>query len=203
MDLNTIFYIIVLIYSIILHEIGHAIVADIEGDKTARLAGRITLNPIPHIDPLGSVIFPILSYLSFGGAMGWAKGVPYNPANLRRPKIGEALVSVAGIATNLIIAIFFGLICRFFLGENSPFFNICLIIVLVNTSLAFFNLLPIPPFDGARIFTALFPKLGKKYVYMADSLGPVALIASIVLASYIWKFLSPLVYIFARFIIGS
>ena len=202
MDLNTIFYIVVLIYSIILHEIGHAIVADIEGDKTARMAGRITLNPVPHIDPVGSIFFPILSYLSFGATMGWAKGVPYNPANLRRPRIGEALVSVAGVGTNLTIAIFFGLICRFFLTSDSSLFPIFLIIIFVNTSLAFFNLLPIPPFDGARIFTALFPSLGKKYVYMADSLGPVALIASIFLASYIWKFLAPLVYVFAHFIIG-
>jgi Zn-dependent protease len=203
MTLETIFYIIILIYSIILHEITHAVVADREGDKTARMAGRITLNPIPHIDLFGSIIVPILSFLSFGGFMGWAKGVPYNPNNLHHPKTGEAKVAVAGVFLNFIIGTSFALLYRFFVSVGlSDFADIALMISFVNISLCFFNLLPIPPFDGARIILAFFPGAAKKFLYFIDRNGAVFLILALLLASYIWKFIAPLVSSYITLIAG-
>jgi Zn-dependent protease len=203
MQIETIFYIIILIYSIILHEIAHAVVADREGDKTARMAGRITLNPIPHIDLFGSIIVPIVSFLSFGGFMGWAKGVPYNPHNLRNPKMGEAKVAVAGVLLNFIIGTSFALLYRFFTSAGlADFADIALMISFVNISLCFFNLLPIPPFDGARIILAFSPVSARKLLYFIDRNAVVFLILALFLASYLWKFLSPLVSFYIGFIAG-
>ena len=105
---------VVLILSIIAHEIAHGYAADSLGDPTARLSGRLTMNPIPHIDPMGSVIIPAM--LMFSGSpvlFGWAKPVPYNPYNLKNQRWGEALVALAGSATNILLAVIFGLIVRF------------------------------------------------------------------------------------------
>jgi Zn-dependent protease len=203
MSIETIFYIIILIYSIILHEIAHAVVADREGDKTARMAGRITLNPIPHIDPVGSLLIPILSFLSFGGFMGWAKGVPYNPHNLRNPKIGEAKVAVAGVFLNLVLGTTFALLYRFFSAAGfSSFADISLMIAFVNISLGFFNLLPIPPFDGARIILAFFPAYARKFLYFIDRNAFIFLVLALLLASYIWRFISPVVGAYVQFFAG-
>lgn len=104
-----IFYFIVLIFSIIIHEVAHGYAAYMLGDATAKLQGRLTLNPAPHIDPIGSLLVPLICVLSPGGFLfGWAKPVPYNPYNLRNQRWGESLVAVAGVATNLFLALFLG-----------------------------------------------------------------------------------------------
>lgn len=149
-----------LVLSIVAHEAAHGYAADALGDPTARLQGRLTLNPLPHIDPLGSVLVPGL--LVFTGApflFGWAKPVPYNPYNLKNQKWGEALVAAAGPATNLAIALFFGLLIRFGLAaEIGPIFEqLARITVYLNILLALFNSIPIPPLDGSKMLKALLP----------------------------------------------
>src|SRR3989338_6814886 len=108
-----IIFIIILILSVIIHEVSHGYVANMLGDPTAKLAGRLTLNPISHLDPVGSFLVPVLMYVSTGFMFGWAKPVPYNPYNLRNQRWGTALVGVAGVAANFLLAIVFGLTIRF------------------------------------------------------------------------------------------
>ncbi len=151
--------IIILIFSVILHEVAHGYMADKLGDPTARFAGRLTLNPILHIDLFGSIILPAALFLSGSPIMfGWAKPVPYNPHNIRG-RMGEALVALAGPATNLLLAIVFGLLLRVGLGAGDPDIpSILYMIVHMNVLLAIFNLLPIPPLDGSKIMSALLPR---------------------------------------------
>lgn len=158
---NTFFYIIVLILSVIIHEICHGFMAEYFGDKTARLAGRLTINPLKHLDLLGSVILPLLLIMTNAGfVVGWAKPVPYNPNNLSNRKWGTISVASAGILANLALAIFFGLMIRiaYSIGFTSEsFYFITGLIVFVNLLLAFFNLMPFPPLDGSKILFALLP----------------------------------------------
>jgi Zn-dependent protease len=142
----TILSIIILIFSIIVHEIAHGFMADWLGDPTARLQGRLTLNPIKHIDPVGSIIVPLITSLS-GFTFGWAKPVIYNPYNLKNKRQGEFLIALAGPASNLVIAAIFGFIIRFnFVNAlaMTPFLEICSYIVVINLVLAIFNLIPVP-----------------------------------------------------------
>jgi len=158
-----IFYIAILLFSVVIHEVSHGAVANLLGDPTAKLKGRLTLNPIPHIDPLGTIILPIFSMIFFGFAFGWAKPVPYNPYNLSNPRRDTALVGFAGPASNFILAIVFGVALRFipissFGAVDSPLFPMAAIfgiIVFLNLLLGIFNLLPIPPLDGSKLLFAL------------------------------------------------
>ncbi len=165
MQPDFIFTLAVLILSIVIHEVSHGYVAEMLGDPTARLAGRLTLNPIKHIDPLGSVIIPGL--LALSGAkilIGWAKPVPYNPYNLQ-PRFGvpghalEALVAGSGPAVNVLIAVIFGVLIRFAdtLALGDTFISLASIVVYVNILLALFNLIPIPPLDGSKVLSAFLP----------------------------------------------
>lgn len=158
--MEIIFFVAILIMSVIIHEISHGYVAYILGDPTAKLAGRLTLNPISHIDPLGSIIVPTLMALIPGGIIfGWAKPVPYNPYNLRNQKWGTALVASAGAISNLFIALIFGTLIRFadVLSLSGPFLQISGMIVLLNIVLAIFNLIPIPPLDGSKVLFSILP----------------------------------------------
>lgn len=160
MELAFFFIIAALILSIIVHEAAHGYVANWLGDPTARLAGRLTLNPIPHIDLLGSVIVPGLLYVTGAGILfGWAKPVPYNPYNLKNQRWGEALVAGAGPAVNILIALVFGLLMRFsgVFALDAAFLTIAGYIVYINILLAFFNLIPFPPLDGSKVLTAFLP----------------------------------------------
>lgn len=158
MDLTTgLFVIVIIIFSAIIHEVMHGVAAEWLGDKTARYAGRITLNPIPHIDPFGSILLPLVFTLTNSPIMfGWAKPVPYNPYNLRPGRFSEAIVAGAGPLSNLAIALVFGAVIRLniFGGLNPVLF----LIVVINTMLFIFNLLPIPPLDGSKVLEALLPR---------------------------------------------
>lgn len=149
-----ILFLVILIVSIIAHEVAHGYAADSLGDPTARHAGRLTLNPLPHIDLAGSILIPALLLFSGSPIMfGWAKPVPYNPYNLRNKRWGETYVALAGSATNLLLALIFGLLIRFGGGMLSePALMLAGAIMLVNLFLGIFNLIPFPPLDG---FTAL------------------------------------------------
>lgn len=154
-----IFGIIVLIFSVIIHEAAHGWAANSLGDPTAKLAGRLTLNPIPHIDLWGTILIPAaLLFMGSGFLFGWAKPVPYNPYNLRNQRWGEAFVAIAGVATNLILAVLFGFIARYAYAMGSVTFgDLASVVVLVNLSLGIFNLLPFPPFDGYTFLRSVLP----------------------------------------------
>jgi Zn-dependent protease len=165
MQIDVIFSVVILIFSVVLHEVAHGYMANYLGDPTARLQGRLTLNPISHIDPLGSIFLPLILVLSNSPLLiGYAKPVPYNPYNLPR-RFDEALVAFAGPATNIFLALLFALFIRFGGGSMSPaLLTAFATIVLVNIMLALFNLIPVPPLDGSKIFSAILPgPLGRMY----------------------------------------
>jgi Zn-dependent protease len=153
-----IFFILILLMSVVIHEVSHGYAAYLQGDMTAKYQGRLTLNPLKHIDPIGSIIVPIVtSFLGF--PFGWAKPVPFNPYNLRNQRWGELLVAAAGPAANIIIAIFFGVIVRLalFTAPSSSFVYISAWVIWINICLAVFNLIPIPPLDGSKILFSFLP----------------------------------------------
>lgn len=154
-----IFTIAVLIFSIIIHEVAHGYAAYALGDPTAKLAKRLTLNPLRHLDPIGSVLLPAILVLSHSGFLfGWAKPVPYNPYNLKNQRWGEAIVAVAGVGTNLLLAVLFAFIARFaFASGMDTFGTLAASVTLVNLYLGIFNLLPIPPLDGYTFIRGLLP----------------------------------------------
>ena len=158
-----IFLIIILLFSIIIHEIAHGAIANYLGDSTAKYEGRLTLNPLKHLDPVGSVLLPLmLAIFQSPFLIGWAKPVPVNPYNLRNPKKDMAKISVAGPTVNFAVALFFSLIIHFFsIPEN--LLAIFSIIIFINILLAVFNLMPIPPLDGSKI---LFSFLPSKFEYV-------------------------------------
>ncbi|MCK5536646.1 MAG: site-2 protease family protein [Bacteroidales bacterium] len=155
--------IIVLIYSAIIHEYMHGWMAERLGDDTAKNEGRLTLNPIPHIDINGSIILPAILIMSGAPFLfGWAKPVPYNPNNLRDKIYGGAKVALAGPLANLIMALFFGMVLRaIFIFEpvfiNQIMITFLVIIVQINLLLMVFNLLPIPPLDGSKVIMPFLP----------------------------------------------
>ena len=170
-----IFIIALLVESIVLHEMAHGYVALLFGDQTAKHQGRLTLNPIPHIDPMWTVIIPIAAYILSKGTfiIGGAKPVPVNPFNYRRPVLGDICVSVAGVAVNFLIAVMMILllnIVQIFFGgpQETLAVNVLLNVALLNIVLAMFNLIPIPPLDGSHLFKYLLPQeLRRSY----DNLG--------------------------------
>lgn len=202
--------IVIVVLSIILHEVAHGFMADRLGDPTARYAGRLTLNPFSHIDPIGSVALPgILALTSSPFMIGWAKPVPYNPYNLKNQRWGEALVAFAGPMTNIFIAILFGAILRFAgpLGLSGPVLGACVTAVSANLVLAIYNLIPIPPLDGSKILSALLPaglRIGyKRLEESMYALGPVGLVGVGLVAIYLlWPVLSRLVSFLFALIVG-
>jgi Zn-dependent protease len=158
------FLIIILIFSVVIHEVSHGMVANYLGDQTAKYAGRLTLNPLKHLDPIGSVVVPVFLVLAVkligtGIVFGWAKPVPINPNNFRDRKYGEAKVALAGPLANLAIAIVFGLCLRFlpFVSMSLGLYTMFSYIVYVNVLLAVFNLIPVPPLDGSHILFTFLP----------------------------------------------
>jgi len=158
------FLIVILLFSIVIHEVSHGAMAFYLGDPTAKYAGRLTLNPLKHLDPIGSIILPffliLMAKLTGGGIIfGWAKPVPINPYNFRDQKYGSAKVALAGPASNLALALVFGLALRFLpiLDIHPGPVLMFSYIVWVNILLAVFNLLPIPPLDGSHLLFTFLP----------------------------------------------
>ena len=187
-----IFSIIVLIMSAAIHEYMHGFAANQMGDPTAKEAGRLTLNPIKHLDLFGSILIPLT--LLFAGSnflFGWAKPVPYNPNNLSDRKYGDAKVALAGPLANLFVAVMFSIVFRF-LDHSSLFAYLVGEIVVINLILMIFNLVPIPPLDGSKILAVFLPyNLRNKLFYM-DARFSMLLV--IVFVFFGFSFISPIVY---------
>lgn len=157
--MEIVFHIAILIMSVVIHEVAHGYAALYLGDQTAKYEGRLTLNPLKHLDPVGSILVPLISYTTGGFIIGWAKPVPYNPHNLRPGRWSEAIVAGAGPLSNFALALIFGMLVRLSAGEvSSAFLTITVAIVFVNLALGIFNLIPVPPLDGSKLLFALFPE---------------------------------------------
>lgn len=173
--LDPVIFIALLIVAVILHELSHGLVARRLGDRTAEAAGRLTLNPIPHIDPFGSVLLPALLALSGAPVFGWAKPVPVSPRAFARPTEGMALTALAGPVTNLGLALIAG---RILVPVTSGFAaDLAWAFGVVNVVLAIFNLLPIPPLDGSRMVPLFLGERGRATYARVEPYGFLILFA--------------------------
>lgn len=198
----TIFTILILVFSVIIHEVSHGYAALMMGDVTAKYAGRLTLNPIKHLDPFGSVILPVLLTILPGNfVLGWAKPVPYNPYNFKNKRLGELFVAAAGPLSNILLALVFGLIIRLAIYFNyaTAFISLALVIVLVNLVLAIFNSLPIPPLDGSKILFNLWPNFSPQIRLNLEKHGFVILLFFVLFLS---KFLFPIILFLTALLTG-
>ena len=191
MQLDIIFQIAVLIMSVVVHEVAHGFVANYLGDPTARIAGRLSLNPLPHIDPIGSVFIPLLLYLTGAGVIfGWARPVPVNPYNLRG-KYGEAIVAAAGPLSNLALSAIFGMLLRIAAPAlPETFVQITVVVVVINLVLALFNLIPIPPLDGSKILFAFLPY---HLLHLREPLERYGFFIVLIFIVFFWQFLAPII----------
>ncbi len=200
--IDNIFYIVILIASVVIHEVSHGFMAERFGDDTARSAGRLTLNPIKHMELFGSVILPAVLILSHAGfVFGWAKPVPYNPNNLRNVKWGTIAVALSGVLANFFISVFFGLAMRFSAGLDLPagFYFITSVIVTVNLALGIFNLIPIPPLDGSKVLFYLFPE---SVMYKLFSLERYSFFLLIIFVVFFADYLYPVLGFLFRLLTG-
>ncbi len=172
-----IFYFLIIIPSAVIHEYAHGWMADRLGDPTARNMGRLTLNPIAHIDLFGTILMPIFLFIMTAGSFlfAYAKPVPYNPYNLRDMKKDPALVGIAGPLSNIIIAVIFSVIIRF-IPLSPSMTSLFAIIVYANILLAVFNMVPIPPLDGSKVLYALLPDSAWKIKQTLEQYGIVLLL---------------------------
>lgn len=202
--MEEVFAILILIMSVVIHEVCHGYAAEALGDKTARYAGRLTLNPIVHIDLFGSIIVPIITaiippHMTFG----WAKPVPVNPYNFKNQRWGEFLVAAAGPASNLAIAVIFGTVLRFqnvYYHLSDSFLKMTLTLVVINLILAIFNLVPVPPLDGSKILYGLLPR---RYIFVRDFLDRYSIAIFLFFIFFVWEFVDPLVVYILKLIIGA
>ena len=202
-----IYFFVILIFSIIIHEVSHGFVADKLGDPTARLQGRLTLNPKPHIDLFGSIILPLILMISHSPILfGWAKPVPFDPFNLKNPRKDSALISLAGPSANFIIAILFSIIARILVLINFSgfefFYSLAVSTVLLNVVLGVFNLIPIHPLDGFKVVGGLLSEKQASEWYQLERFGIIFLLAFLFLpvggSNMLNLVLGPVI----RFIIG-
>jgi Zn-dependent protease len=168
--------------AIILHEVAHGYTAFLLGDPTAKRAGRLTLNPLKHIDPFGTILLPLLLLFSSGGKFffGYAKPVPFNPRYFKDERMGMLLTGIAGPATNIVLAIVFGLTLRLFPLAGPAWvgtaFELVYFFAYANLALAFFNLVPIPPLDGSRVVQWILPDGLRDAYHSLERYGFIAII---------------------------
>ena len=199
-----IFQIVVLIFSAVIHEVSHGFVANALGDPTAKDMGRLTLNPLKHLEPFGSVILPALLMLAKSPILfAWAKPVPFNPLNLKDPKWDSARIAIAGPLSNFAIAIVFGLFLRFIpFGDNPAFAlfpELFAIIVFINIMLGVFNLVPIPPLDGSKLLFAFLGDSQREAMQFLEQNGLILLLLFILFG---FQLIMPVINFLFRIITG-
>lgn len=198
--------------SIIMHEVAHGWIADYLGDPTARLSGRLTLNPIPHIDPIGTILVPLISYFSIGYIFGWAKPVPIDPYNLKNPKKDLLFISLAGPATNIALAIILSVFLRILILILPSEASLKLLsdlfggLIGTNILLAVFNLIPIHPLDGEKILAGILPdNESRKFNIFMNRFGMILLLILILPLfggnSLISPIISPVINFFLHILI--
>ncbi len=212
LDRITVGYFVALVIAVILHEVSHGVVALWFGDDTAKRAGRLTLNPVPHIDPFGSIILPALGALSGIPVIGWAKPVPVNPARLRNSRRDMLFVSLAGPATNFLLAFGAAIFARsqfqgsdqstIFIRQLPLIVLFPLLFAIVNLLLGVFNFLPIPPLDGAAIVERVLPSRWLPRWYQLRPYGILVLFLLVFLTSFPSKVFDPFVARLDRFVLG-
>lgn len=174
-------WVFAILVSLTIHEFSHAWAAHLSGDDTAKINGRLTLNPLVHIDPFGFILLLVAGF-------GWAKPVPVNPANFRRRRLGEAMVSLAGPLANLagvIVGIILFKLLAPFLGEANLLINFLFMFILINAVLMVFNLIPIPPLDGSHILFSALPERFSNFREKFERNGPLILIVLIIGDSFL------------------
>ena len=193
--------VLILIFSAVVHEYMHGWMAFRLGDNTAKDAGRLTANPLKHLEWFGSFLMPLVMILgNFPFVLGWAKPVPYNPSNLSDRRHGEAKVAAAGPLANLIIALAFGLALRWLPFHNLYFSSLIAAIVYINLVLMVFNLMPVPPLDGSKILATFLPDHLKVRYLSLERMGFILVILFVMLAGGI---ILPIVNGLFRLIIGA
>lgn len=199
-----------LLFALCVHEAAHAAMANYCGDPTARLMGRLTLNPLAHIDPIGTVVMPLIAMTTgFRFLFGWAKPVPFNPANLRNIRRDPVLIAIAGPASNLLmalIAVFAFRILTMIVGldsiaANAPYvFDLLWAFVGINSMLVIFNLIPVPPLDGHYVLHYFLPPSGQRVL---EQIGPFGIIIAIFLAGPLIRTASPAIDSLLLFALGA
>lgn len=190
----------VLFFSIVLHEFAHGYVANRLGDPTAEEAGRLTLNPIAHVDIVGSILVP-LALLVTGSRFlfGWAKPVPINPAHFRNPMVGMAKTGAAGPLSNLLLALVAALLVRFGVGASGDVFGKMLIFAIqINVLLAVFNMMPVPPLDGSRVILPFVPRSVAKVYWDLEPYG-MFLVIGLLFTGVLWRIIMPFMTAVLRF----
>jgi len=197
---SQIFFFIVITFSAVIHEYAHGWMADRLGDPTARLSGRLTINPLVHIDPVGTLLMPAVLYLISNGTFlfAFAKPVPINPFNLRNIRNGTAIVAFAGPASNFLLAIIFGILVRILPGTQLTLFF--LVIVYANIVLGVFNLVPIPPLDGSKVLFSILPSQFNDIKVFLEVYGWAILLF---FALFFFRFLVPIINFLFNVITGS
>ena len=182
---NLIIWFVVFLLSLTVHECAHAWMAERVGDPTARYLGRVTLNPLPHIDPIGTILFPLIAYTTGAWLFGWAKPVPYNPINLRDRKWGEILIAAAGPLSNVLLVVIFLILAKAVFQTSiggslgtmaEPIAAVVRTGIQLNIILAVFNMIPVPPLDGSKVLMNLLPdSIAESYAQIPDWSGFIVL----------------------------
>jgi len=208
-DNVTVIFLVGLIVAIILHEISHGVVANLLGDDTAKRAGRLTLNPVPHIDPFGSIVLPLLGALAHAPVIGWAKPVPVNPSQLHNRRRDMLIVSLAGPSTNFALALVSAVVARSLFHYNGETFVselpyavlIPLVFAEVNLFLGVFNFLPIPPLDGAALIERVLPDAWLPAWYRFRPYGILVLFLLVIRGGILTRLFQPFLDHLYRFVL--
>jgi Zn-dependent protease len=210
----TFIYVVVFLFSGVIHEVAHGYVAHLRGDDTAKMLGRITLNPLPHVELFGSIILPVMLLLVVKVPIlfGWAKPVPINYNNLKNPKIDVPLISIAGPLANILLAVISGLVIRFIFaipdfeaGFGGLIESFLYIMLRVNVTLSVINLIPLPPLDGSKVIAYFLPSsVAAIYLDLMDSNPFLCMIILFLILSsgMIWRFIYSVINFFVTIFSG-